>query len=72
MRSGDKNLTNVKRMMEDETLDIAPIEFETLNFTCEVIRRGGSLCEGVVCAVMCLLVGLCFFEGKMALGRKGG
>ena len=71
MRSPDKNLTNVKRMMEDETLDIAPMEFETLNFTCEVIRRGGSLCEGVVCVVMCLLVGLCFFEGKMGW-KKGG
>eukprot|EP00434_Breviolum_minutum_P009016 symbB.v1.2.007939.t1/scaffold493.1/size196183/1 len=34
--SGDKNLTNGKRMtVQDETLDIAPIDFETLNFTCE-------------------------------------
>ena len=39
--SGDKNLTNGKRMMvQDETLDIAPIDFETLNFTCEVIPGG--------------------------------
>ena len=33
--------------VQDETLDIAPIDFETLNFTCEVIWwRGGEVVKG--------------------------